>query len=172
MSKGRTVVRAAGWLACAALLLAAGCARQAKGPPPIPGVTPAPAGLKFSVTVRPRRVTLGQRVHMEASMFNDSEKSFHKSFDTGCAWDYEVMDENGVVVGPVHTCADSARAEIDLAPGELRMIVREWKGHDYFNGPSAVGPGRYKIVAGLVDRDLHVVPMSEPVWLEIDPRSR
>jgi hypothetical protein len=172
----RSIGRAAVAVACGVVLLAGGCAKHGArnaAPGEIPGVAPAPGGLKFSVSIRPQRLALGQRLYMEASMFNDSEHVFKKDFSTGCAWDYEVLDENGAVVGPVHTCADSAQAKIQLEPGELRMIVREWKGHDkYFSGPADVGPGRYQIVAGFVGKDLRVVAMSAPVWVEITPRVR
>jgi hypothetical protein len=158
------------------LALAAGCAKRAERPPEageIPGVTPAPGGLKFSVSIRPPRFALGQRVYMEASMFNESDRDFRRSYPNGCTWSYEVLAEDGRWIGPVQTCVDSARTDIHLAPGELRMIVREWKGRDrYFDAQAPLGPGRYQIAVGLVDRDMRVIPMAEPVWIEILERSR
>ena len=130
------------WLLCAFVLVmsVAGCGgqRQRKGEPEMPlppGVAEAPKGLKFSVKITPTKFKLGERVSLEATMFNDSEKRFQKSFKTSCTWDYEVANETGRVVGPERKC-EPMGAEIVLEPGELRMIIREWgAGNDYFGAP-------------------------------------
>ncbi len=158
--------------ACGALVMAAGCAKRAERVPEaeeIPGVTPAPGGLRFAVTIQPRQFTIGQRVHMEASLFNDSDDIFKKKYPNGCTWGYEVLTEDGRRAGPRQTCVDSASTEIRLAPGELRMIVRDWRG-GYFDADTPLGPGRYEITVGLVDRDARVIPMAEPVRVEIMER--
>lgn len=161
-------------MVCAILAIVGGCERGVREPEPseIPGIYEAPKGLRFSLTVRPQTLTLGQRVYMEASLFNDSDRLFKQSAPNGCHWSYEVLAEDGHRVGPVHTCVDSASSDLRLEPGELRMIVREWAGRDYFDGLETVAPGRYEIVVGLMSRDVRVIPMAQPVWIEIKPRAR
>lgn len=155
-------------------VLAAGCApRQAPELKPS-GVYESPGGLKFSVKVTPARFALGEPVSLEATLFNGSSRdAFKKSFATGCQWDYEVSTENGRVVAPSRMCA-MAQSELRLEPGELRMILRDWKGNDdYFGAAEALSPGRYSVTAGFVDEHHRVVAMAEPVWIEIvAPRKR
>jgi hypothetical protein len=135
-----------------------------------PGVTQAPKGLKFAVKVTPTRFKAGERVSLEATMFNDSEKRFEKTFSTSCTWDYEVATESGRIVGPARTC-DATEGEIVLEPGELRMIIREWSGSErYFSGPEHLPPGSYKVTAGLMDEWQRVIPMADPVTIQILPR--
>jgi Intracellular proteinase inhibitor len=161
------------WRVCAvAIILAmAGCAghRAAKEPemPLPPGISAAPGGLKFSVKITPTRFKRGAHVKLEATMFNDSDKKFEKTFPTACAWDYEIA-QNARVLGPSRMCAQ-AETEIVLEPGELRMIVREWGGNDrYFDANQALAPGTYQVTAGLIE-DGRVVPMADPVTIEILP---
>jgi hypothetical protein len=93
------------------------------------------------VKITPTKFKAGERVSLEATMFNDSEKRFEKSFQTSCTWDYEVANESGRVVGPERAC-EPVKGEIALEPGELRMIVREWSsGQKYFSGPEQLSPG-------------------------------
>jgi hypothetical protein len=48
------------------------------------------------------------------------------------------------------------------------MIVREWKGgDDYFGITEPLAPGRYLVSAGFLDENMRVIPMSEPVWIEV-----
>lgn len=132
-----------------------------------PGVYAAPDDLKFTVKITPLRFALGEAVALEASMFNGGKSAFERSFASGCQWDYEVSTENGRVVAPARVCA-MALSELRLEPGELRMILRDWKGNDdYFGAAERLPPGRYSVTAGLVDEHQRVVPMSEPVWIEI-----
>ncbi len=155
-----------------ALAVAAGC-----GPHPEtqkePGVYEAPDGVKFSVKITPIRFAIGEPVSLEASLFNGGTRAYEKQFATGCQWDYEVANESGQVVAPSRICA-MALSELRLEPGELRVIMREWKGNDdYFGAGEALPPGRYSVTAGFVDEHSRVVSMSEPVWIEIvAPRTR
>jgi len=124
-------------------------------------------GIKFSVKITPERFSLGEPVTLEASMFNDGDDTYEKEFASGCQWDYEVATENGRVVAPSRMCA-MALSELRLEPGELRVILREWKGNDdYFGAGGPLAPGRYSVTAGFVDEHTRVVAMSEPVWIEI-----
>lgn len=135
-----------------------------------PGVAEAPKGLKFSVKITPTSFKIGERVSLEATMFNDSEKKFEQSFKTSCTWDYEVANESGRVVGPERAC-DPVKGEIVLEPGELRMIMREWNaGQRYFSGAQQIDPGFYKVTAGLLDEFHRVIPMADPVTIEVKPR--
>jgi len=135
-----------------------------------PGVAEAPKGLKFSVKVTPTRFKMGERVALEASMFNDSEKKYEQKFPTSCTWDYEIASETGRVVGPERTC-EATQGEIALEPGELRMIIREWGGSErYFSGTEQLSPGFYKVTAGIVDEFQRVTPMADPVTIQILPR--
>lgn len=160
-------------LVVAFALAAAGCGIRGKQPVPPPAepgtvlVTPAPAKLKFSVTITPPRFALGERVALEASMFNEGEKAFEHSFATSCMWDYDVTTEDGRSVGPVRPCAPE-KTELRLEAGELRMIMRNWSGRDHYFGTSENLPaGRYRVTAGLVDETGRVIPMMEPVEIEI-----
>ena len=140
---------------------------------PSPGIYKSPGGIKFSVKITPERFSLGEPVTLEASMFNDGDDTYEKEFASGCQWDYEVATENGRVVAPSRMCA-MALSELRLEPGELRVILREWKGNDdYFGAGGPLAPGRYSVTAGFVDEHTRVVAMSEPVWIEIvAPKSR
>lgn len=158
-------------LATAALVWIAAmtaCARQpAPEFPPSPGVYAAPDELKFSVKVTPSRFSPGEPVSLEASLFNESRSAFEKKFATGCQWDYEIAADNGRVLGPSRVCA-MAGSELRLEPGELRVIMRDWKGsNDYFGVSERLSPGRYSITAGFVDDNMRVVPMAEPFWIEV-----
>jgi hypothetical protein len=156
------------------IMCVAGCGgqRPRKGEPEMPlppGVAEAPKGLKFSIKITPTKFKLGDRVSLEATMFNDSEKRFQQSFKTSCTWDYQVAAETGRIVGPERKC-DPTGAEIVLEPGELRMIIRDWgAGNDYFGAPEKMSPGFYKVTAGLVDEFQRVIPMADPVTVEILP---
>ena len=160
-------------LLCLLAATAAGCAGhapRAPEPPPPPGVTAAPGRLKFTVTVKPARFAPGERVVLEATLFNDSPDSFEREFDSSCTWDYEVTAEDGRVVGPARTCEPKGE-ELRLEPGELRMIVRDWSGRDrYFNATDPLPPGTYRVTAGLIDENRRVVPMADPVLVEIRKR--
>ena len=150
-----------------ALMLCMSCAKK-RGVEiePAPGVYPAPEKTKFSVKVTPARFAIGEPVSLEASLFNGGTEAFHKEFPTGCTWDIEVVDATGRVLTPARMCT-MAITQLDLAPGELRMMMREWKGNDdYFNIEEPLAPGRYLISAGFIDSG-RVVPMSEPVWIEV-----
>ena len=70
----------------------------------IPGVSPAPRGLKFAVRVAPLKFTPGDRVTLEASLFNDSEDSYKKKFRSHCIWDYEVTTLDGIPLRAVREC--------------------------------------------------------------------
>lgn len=151
-----------------ATAVAFGCSPRHKAEvEPSPGVYETPGGVKFSVKVTPAKFALGEAVALEASLFNDSHDVFEKKFTTACMWDYEIAAENGRVVGPSRMCA-MALGELRLEAGELRMIMREWSGNDdYFGVGEPLPPGRYSVTAGFVDERTHVVPMAEPVWIEI-----
>lgn len=133
-----------------------------------PGVYESPDGIKFTVKVTPLRFAIGEPVSLEASMFNGGHDAFEKPFFNDCVWDYEVSTENGRVVTPPRGCVKAVAGVLRLEPGELRMILRDWKGNDdYFGAGAPLSPGRYSITAGFVDDHKRVVPMSEPVWIEI-----
>ena len=155
-----------------ALMLIMSCAKKTPDISPAPGVYPAPEDTKFSVKVTPARFSMGEPVSLEASLFNGGKESFHKEFPSGCQWDFEVADEMGRVMTPARMCS-MALSELSLEPGELRMIVREWKGSDdYFNISERLAPGRYLVSAGFIENS-RVVPMSEPVWIEVlAPRTK
>jgi hypothetical protein len=140
---------------------------------PSPGVYAAPDELKFSVKVTPPRFRLGEPVSLEASLFNGSRHAFEKKFATGCQWDYEIAADNGRVVGPSRVCT-MAGSELRLEPGELRVIMRDWKGNDdYFGVSEPLSPGRYAVTAGFVDDGMRLVPMAEPFWIEVvAPRTK
>jgi hypothetical protein len=85
-------------------------------------------------------------------------------------WDFEVTAEDGRVVGPLRPC-EGAGETLRLEPGELRMIVRDWQGRDrYFNAMEPLLPGTYKVTAGFVDENRHVIPMADPVTVVISAR--
>jgi hypothetical protein len=160
--------------ACAAavIVVMAGCAGEHPGKkeptlPLPPGVFEAPKGLKFSVKVTPSRFKLGEHVKLEATMFNDSSDRYTHTFPSACVWDYEVARDVRVV-GPARTCAQ-AETDLTLEPGELRMIVREWGANPYFDATEPLAPGTYQVTAGLVE-DGRVVPMADPVTVEVLPR--
>lgn len=155
-----------------AALVIAGCAPH-KETEKTPGVYESPDGIKFSVKVMPLRFAIGEPVTLEASLFNGGTHAYEKKFATGCQWDYEVANESGRVVAPSRMCA-MALSELSLEPGELRVIMREWKGNDdYFGAGEPLPPGRYSVTAGFVDEHTRVVPMSEPVWIEVvAPRTK
>jgi hypothetical protein len=158
----------------AALVLAGvlGCAKQKDDYTPAPGTYATPGDVKFSVKVTPQKFALGEAVALEASLFNGNRDVFQKEFSSGCTWDYEVASSDGRVVGPSRMCA-MAITELRLEPGELRMIMRNWKGDDdYFGVGEPLPPGRYSVTAGFVDEYTRVVPMAEPVWIEIIERKR
>lgn len=134
---------------------------------PSPGVYAAPDELKFSVKVTPPRFAVGEPVSLEASLFNGSDRAFEQKFATGCQWDYEIAADNGRVLGPSRICT-MAGSELRLEPGELRVILRDWKGNDdYFGVSEPLSPGRYSITAGFVDASMRVIPMAEPFWIEV-----
>lgn len=136
----------------------------------IPGVTPAPGGIRFSVRVMPARFALGERVSLEASLFNDSDDDYKKEYDTRCIWDYELTTEDGVPLTAARECIPYDSTFV-LAPGELRMIVRNWSGREhYFNAARPLTAGRYLVVAGFLDADRRVIPMSVPVEIEVIDR--
>lgn len=158
--------------ALATVIAIAGCGgyRQPREPelelPP--GIEKAPGGLKFSVKVTPTRFKLGERVMLEATMFNDSEDRFERQFPTACVFDYEVAASTRVL-GPSRMCAQTV-TDVVLEAGELRMIMREWSGNDrYFDAHEPLGPGVYQVTAGLVEGG-RVIPMADPVTIEILPR--
>lgn len=159
------------WIAVLALVAVAGCAPH-KDKMESPGVYESPDGLKFTVKVTPPRFAIGEPVQLEASLFNGGKGAFDRKFNTGCQWDYEVSTENGRVVTPARICT-MATSELHLEPGELRMILRDWKGNDeYFGVNDPLPPGRYSVTAGFVE-GFRVVPMSDPVWFEIvAPKTR
>jgi hypothetical protein len=150
-------------------MVLAGCAGHTPRDPDLslpPGVEEAPKGLKFSVKITPPRFRIGQRVVLEATLFNDSNKKFEQEFPTSCTWDYEIASETRVL-GPSRECTPIGE-ELVLEPGELRMIVREWSGNDrYFGAHEALVPGKYKVTAGLIDVHMRVSPMADPVEIEI-----
>lgn len=158
-----------GRVAVFALIVAmAGCAGHAPREPgtePAPGIEQAPKGLRFSVKVTPTRFKMGERVVLEATMFNDSDKKFEKEFPTACIFDYEIAS-NARVLGPSRMCAQ-AITDLALEPGEMRVIVREWSGNQrYFDAIEPLTPGTYQVTAGLVEGG-QVVPMADPVTIEI-----
>jgi len=153
-------------IAALVIVAVAGCAPH-KDKLESPGVYAAPDELRFTVKINPVRFSMGEPVSLEASLFNGGHGAFEKKFSSGCQWDYEVSTENGRVVAPSRMCA-MALSELRLEPGELRMILRDWKGNDdYFGASETLPPGRYSVTAGFVDEHTRVVPMSEPVWIEI-----
>lgn len=163
------MVRIGAAVLAASLVACAGHApRQPEPEMPLPpGVVAAPKGLKFSVKITPTTFKIGQRVSLEATMFNDSEKRFRTKFATGCQWDYQIASESAQVLGPNRVCTQ-APSELTLEPGELRMIVRDWSGNDrYFDALQSLSPGVYKITAGLLDEHQRVIPMANPVRIEI-----
>ncbi len=160
-------------VACLCLLAGlSGCAHRgerATDGEVIPGVTPAPRGLKFSVRVAPLKFSPGDRVTMEASLFNDSEDAYKKKFKTHCIWDYEITTPEGTPLRVARECIPQDTTLV-MAPGELGMIVREWSGRQrYFNAAQALAAGRYLVVAGFVDEG-RVIPMSVPVEIEVMER--
>jgi hypothetical protein len=147
--------------------LATSCAPRPSGEPVRPGVYAAPDGIKFSIKVTPQRFSLGEHVTLEATLFNGRRDVFEMRFGTGCQWDYEVAAENGRVVAPARICT-MAGSELRLERGELRGILREWSGgDDYFGAGEPLPPGRYSVTVGFVDAYTRVIPMVEPVWIEI-----
>ncbi|HET6348376.1 MAG TPA: BsuPI-related putative proteinase inhibitor [Candidatus Krumholzibacteria bacterium] len=157
----------------AAIVAMAGCAghvSRGKEPPmPLPpGISPAPGGLKFSVKITPARFKLGEHVALEATMFNDSDKKFERRFPTSCVWDYQVAGDLRIL-GPHRMCLQTV-TDLALEPGELRVISRDWRGNArYFEVDESLAPGTYQVTAGLI-QDGQVVPMSDPVTIEILPR--
>jgi hypothetical protein len=149
----------------------AGCAghraHEAEPDMPLPpGVSEAPKGLKFSVKITPTKFKLGQRVTLEATLFNDSAGKFEQHFPSSCMWDYEIAS-GGRVIGPGRTC-DPAPADLALEPGELRMIMRDWTGNDhYFDAHEKLLPGIYQVTAGLIDEHQQIIPMADPVTIEV-----
>jgi hypothetical protein len=167
--RGR-IGRASAAVLVATLVACAGHRMREPEMPLPPGVAEAPKGLKFSIKVTPTTFKLGQRVSLEATMFNDAEKRFERSFPTTCTWGYEVASASGRVLGPERTC-EPADSQIVLEPGELRMIMREWSGNDrYFSARERLTPGFYKITAGFVDEYQRVIPMADPVTIQVLPR--
>jgi predicted small lipoprotein YifL len=155
----------------AAVTALAGCGvRGKRGPGEVaPGgsVVPAPAKLKFLITITPSRFAIGERVSLEASLFNEGEKAYEQSCPTSCVWDYEVTTLDGQRVGPARECL-SEKTELRLEPGELRMIMRNWSGRDHFFGAAErLVPGTYLVTAGFVDGDGRVVPMMEAVEVQV-----
>ena len=131
-----------------------------------PGVYESPGGIKFSVKVTPPAFALGEPVTLEASLFNDGKEGFDQQFPNACVWNYQVANESGRVFGPNPMCA-TVVTDFHLEPGELRVIMREWKGNDrYFDLSEPLPPGRYSVTAGFVDGP-GIIPMSEPVWIDI-----
>ncbi|HET6463757.1 MAG TPA: BsuPI-related putative proteinase inhibitor, partial [Candidatus Krumholzibacteria bacterium] len=110
------------------------------------------------------RFKLGEHVKLEATMFNDSEKKFEKDFPTECQWDFQVARDLRIL-GPNRMCAQ-ALSNLALEPGEMRMIVREFGGNDYFELDEKLTPGTYKVSAGLLENG-RVVPMSDPMTIEV-----
>jgi hypothetical protein len=151
------------------LALSACAPRGRRELPPPGGVTPAPEGIKFTLKVKPPRFRPGQRVVLEATLFNESEKSFERKFPTSCVWDYELATAGGRIVGPARTCAEPGET-LHLEPGELRMIMREWGGRDrYFDAVEPLQPGTYRLSAGFIDETHRVVSMADPVTIEVLP---
>ena len=152
----------------AAVVAIAGCGGHKPREPelePAPGTEEAPKGLRFSVKVTPARFKMGERVVLEATMFNDSDKKFEKQFPTGCIFDYEIAS-SARVLGPSRACTQ-ATTDLALEPGEMRVIVREWSGNQrYFDAAEPLTPGTYQVTAGLVEGG-QVVPMADPVTIEI-----
>jgi hypothetical protein len=149
------------------IVAVAGCAPRTDKMEPAPGTYAAPGELKFSIKITPARFAVGEPVSLEASLFNGGHDAFEKHFASGCQWDFEVSTENGRVVAPSRMCT-MAESELRLEPGELRMILRDWEGSDdYFGASEPLPPGRYSVTAGFVDEHTRVVPMSDPVWIEI-----
>ncbi len=150
------------------IMAIAGCTGHAPREPglePAPGTEEAPKGLRFSVKVTPARFKMGERVVLEATMFNDSEKKFEKEFPSACIFDYEIAS-SARVLGPSRMCAQVV-TDLALAPGEMRVIVREWSGNQrYFDAAEPLTPGTYQLTAGLVEGG-QVVPMADPVTVEI-----
>jgi len=158
-------------LMVAAIAALAGCVRgkRGAGEPTQPGesVVAAPEGLKFLITITPPRFAVGERVSLEASLFNQGQKSFERKCPTSCVWDYEVTTLDGQRVGPARECLPE-KTELRLEPGELRMIMRNWSGRDhYFGAAERLAPGTYRVTAGFVDGDGRVVPMMDPVEVQI-----
>ncbi len=164
--------RKASRILLALVLVAVACAPRTPSQKE-PGVYESPDGIKFTVKVTPARFALGEPVALEASLFNGGKQAYEKKFASGCQWDFEVANESGRVVAPARACA-MAQSELRLEPGELRMIMREWKGNDdYFGAGAPLPVGRYAVTAGFVDEHSRVISMSEPVWIDIvPPRSR
>ena len=163
--------RRCGLLLLVVIAVLSGCApRGERGAgEEIPGVVPAPEGLKFSVRVAPQRFTPGDRVLMEATLFNDSPDEYKKKFHTRCIWDYELTTLDGTPLRAARECVPQDTTLV-MAPGELGMIVREWRGRQrYFNTVEYLVPGRYLVVAGFLDADHRVIPMSAPVEIEVMP---
>ncbi len=170
-SRIRCVARRSGLAVIVVIAVLAGCApRGERGAgEEIPGVVPAPEGLKFSVRVAPQRFTPGDRVLMEATLFNDSADEYRKKFRTRCIWDYELTTLDGIPLRAARECVPQDTTLV-MAPGELGMIVREWRGRQrYFNTTEYLVPGRYLVVAGFLDADHRVIPMSVPVEIEVMP---
>jgi hypothetical protein len=163
-------IRFAHVVVLAGALTLAACAprgHRAPGPAPPPGIEAAPGGLKFAVTVKPARFKPGDRVVLEATLFNDSRERFERKFPTSCTWDYEIAAMDGHVLGPVRTCK-SGPDTLRLEPGELRMILRNWSGRErYFAAREPLKPGTYQVTAGFIDEHRRVVPMADPVTIEI-----
>lgn len=170
-SRGSVVVALATLLAFGAAGCAMHTAHEEKAGEEIPGVTPAPKGLKFSVRVAPLTFALGDRVSLEASLFNDSEDEYKKKFRSRCIWDYDLTTIDGVSLRAARECIPQDTTMV-LAPGELGVIVRQWSGRErYFNASQPLAPGRYHVVAGFLDADHHVIPMSAPVEIQVLERS-
>jgi hypothetical protein len=154
------------------LLLSLACASQPKHTSPdrdeLDEVSAAPDGLRFSVRVSPSRFRPGQRVLLEASLFNEGDDDWEKDYDSSCIWDYEITNEFGDPLRAERGCLPHDSTVV-LAPGELRMIVREWSGGRYFNARSVLTPGKYRVVAGFLDEARRVIPMSPPVEVEVMP---
>jgi hypothetical protein len=157
--------------AIVAIVAIAGCTgHQPRDPElePAPGTEEAPKGLRFSVKVTPARFKMGERVVLEATMFNDSDSKFEKEFPSACIFDYEIAS-SARVLGPSRMCAQAV-TDLALEPGEMRVIMREWSGNQrYFDATEPLAPGTYQVTAGLVG-DGQVIPMADPVTVEILPR--
>jgi hypothetical protein len=156
-------------MAVAALAVVAGCVGrgQRAGEPAPSGEAAAPEGIKFLITITPTRFVLGERVTLEASLFNEGGKAFERDCPTSCVWDYEVTTPDGRRVGPARECLPEP-TELRLEAGELRMIMRNWSGRDlYFGAAERLEPGTYRVTAGFVDEAGRVVPMMEPVDVDI-----
>lgn len=169
--------RLLGALLLAALWAAAalhGCGPREKRPGELeemPGLVAAPGGIKFAVRVAPLRFTPGDRVSLEASLFNDSDDTYRRTYESACIWDYELTTLDGAPLRAARECVPQDTTLV-LAPRELGMIVREWSGAArYFNTAEPLAPGRYLVVAGFLDEDRRVLPMSAPVEIEVMARS-